>query len=118
MPPEVMIANPKYDTSIDEFSFGILTIHVLCGEWPHPQCSQIRLEAGGKMIPVTEAERRQVFLQAIGNDHPLMDLILKCINNDPKRRVHTTEIVQKLAKVVSPFPRCLASQFERYYIIE
>ena len=23
MPPEVMVANPKYDTSVDEFSYGI-----------------------------------------------------------------------------------------------
>lgn len=25
MPPEVMVASPKYDTSIEEFSFGIMT---------------------------------------------------------------------------------------------
>ena len=31
MPPEVMIANPKYNTSIDVFSYGILMIHVLSG---------------------------------------------------------------------------------------
>ena len=37
MPPEVMVANPKYDTSIDEFSYGILMIHILCGNWPDPQ---------------------------------------------------------------------------------
>ena len=28
MPPEVMVANPKYDTSVDEFSYGIMMIHI------------------------------------------------------------------------------------------
>ena len=37
MPPEVMIANPKYDTSVDEFSYGILMIHMFSGKWPEPQ---------------------------------------------------------------------------------
>lgn len=103
MPPEVMVANPKYDTSIDEFSFGILMIHILSGNWPEPQCSQIRVK-GSQMIPITEAERRQCFLQVIGNDHPLMKLILKCINNNPKQRSHVTEISQRLSKLVSKLP--------------
>ena len=55
MPPEVMKANPNYNTSIDIFSYGILMIHVLSGQWPEPQIEQIRNEPG-KMVPVTEAE--------------------------------------------------------------
>ena len=104
MPPEVMVANPNYDTSVDEFSYGVLMIHVLSGQWPEPDCSQIRMEAG-KMIPVSEAERRQAFLQVIGNDHPLMELILKCIDNDPKQRTHAINIVEQLSEIVSQFPR-------------
>ena len=100
MPPEVMIANPKYDTSIDVFSYGILMIHVLSGRWPEPQEGQIRNESG-RMIPVTEAERRDIFLQAIGNDHPLMDLIQLCIKNDPKHRPDSREIVQQAKMMIS-----------------
>ena len=37
MPPEVMVANPKYDTSVDEFSYGIMMIHMFSGRWPEPQ---------------------------------------------------------------------------------
>lgn len=104
MPPEVMVANPKYDTSIDEFSFGILMIHILSGKWPEPQCSQIRIK-GNQMTPVTEAERRQCFLQVIGKDHPLMKLILKCIDNNPKQRSHATEISCRLSQLASKSPR-------------
>ena len=100
MPPEVMVANPKYDTSVDEFSYGIMMIHIFSGQWPEPQVGQIRAEAGGRMIPVSEAERREVFLRAIGNDHPLMDLILKCIDNYAQARAHASEIVERLAEMV------------------
>ena len=100
MPPEVMVANPKYDTSVDIFSYGILMIHVFSGRWPDPEVGQIRNEPDGSMTAVSEAERCEVFLRAIGNDHPLMDLIRKCIKNDPKCRPHTTEIVDQLAKLV------------------
>jgi serine/threonine protein kinase len=98
MPPEVMVANPVYDTTVDEFSFGILMIHIFSGKWPEPQCSPIRIE-GGKMIPVSEAGRRDVFLQIIGYSHPLMELILKCVNNDPQQRVHVDVILKMLETV-------------------
>ena len=103
MPPEVMVANPKYDTSVDEFSYGILMIHVLSGQWPEPQCSQIRMEAG-QMIPVSEAGRREYYLNDIGRGHPLMDLILKCISNDPSSRAKANEIVKTMADMVLRFP--------------
>ena len=97
MPPEVMKANPNYTTSIDVFSYGILMIHVLSEQWPEPQIEQIRNEPG-KLVPITEAERRDVSLQAIGRDHCLMGLILKCIDNYPQARAHASEIVKHLAK--------------------
>ena len=117
MPPEVMIANPKYDTSVDEFSYGILMIHMFSGRWPEPQVGPIRTEPG-RLIPVTEAERREVFLRAIGNDHLLMDLILKCIDNHPQTRVHTSEIVERLADMVLQFPASFANRLEMLRDIE
>ena len=81
MPPEVMVAKPKYNTSVDVFSFGIMMVHLLSGKWPEPQIGPIRTEAG-RLIPVSEAERREEFLQIIGNEHPLMELIHGCIHND------------------------------------
>ena len=111
MPPEVMIANPKYDTSIDEFSYGILMIHMFSGRWPEPQVGQTRIEKE-QLVSVTEAERREVFLRATGNDHPLMDLILKCISNDPRRRAHASEIVERITAIVLQFPASFANRLE------
>ncbi len=112
MPPEVMIANPKYDTSVDEFSYGIMMIHVFSGQWPEPQVGPIRTESDGKLIPVTEVERREIFLQTIGNDHPLMDLIQKCIQNHPNSRARASEIVEQLAEMVSQFPALYSNRLE------
>ena len=112
MPPEVMIANPKYNTSVDEFSYGILMIHTFSGRWPEPQIGPNRTEPDGRLIPITEAERRELFLRAIGNDHPLMDLILKCIHNHPPSRAHANEIVERLAEMVLQFPASFANRLE------
>ena len=117
MPPEVMIANPIYDTSVDKFSYGILMIHMFSGRWPEPQVGPIRTEPG-RLIPVSEAERREVFLRAIGNDHPLMDLILKCIDNHPQTRAHASEIVERLADMVLQFPASFANRLEMLRQIE
>ena len=95
MPPEALVAKPKYDRSIDVFSFGVMIIHVFSGEWPEPQVEPIRMESD-RMIPVSEAERRDVFLTAIGDKHPMMNLIRQCVNNNPKRRPNTSEIVPQL----------------------
>ena len=111
MPPEVMVANPKYDTSVDTFSYGILMIHMFSGRWPEPQVGPTRTEPG-RLIPVAEAERREVFLRAIGNDHLLMDLILKCIDNHPQTRAQASEIVKQLAEMVLQFPASFANRLE------
>ena len=117
MPPEVMIANPKYDTSIDEFSYGILMIHMFSGRWPEPQVGQTRIE-NEQLVPVTEAERREVFLRAIGNDHPLMDLVLRCINNDPRHRAHASEIMERMMAILLQFPASFTNRLEMLRQIE
>ena len=118
MPPEVMTANPKYDSSVDRFSYGILMIHVLSGRWPEPQVGPTQI-VNDKLIPVSEAERRNVFLQVIDNDHHLlMDLILKCIDNHPQARAHSSEIVKRLIGVVLQFPSSFDNQLEMLRHIE
>ena len=44
MPPEVMNANPEYDTSVDVFSYGNVMIHMFSGRWPEPQVGPIKTE--------------------------------------------------------------------------
>ena len=117
MPPEVMVANPKYNTSVDVFSYGILMIHTLSGQMPIPHVESVRTE-GDRLIPVSEAERRESFLEAIGKDHPLMDLILKCIHNNPGMRTNTSEMVGQLADLVEQNPTQFTNQLDMIEYID
>ena len=110
MPPEVMAANPKYDTSVDVFSYGVMMIHTLSGQWPEPQIGPSRTKKG-RIIPVSEVERREMFLKVIEKDR-LMDLIHKCINNDPQHRPHTKEIARRIGEIASQFPATFANKLE------
>ena len=118
MPPEAMVGNPEYNTSIDEFSYGILMIHILSGMWPEPQIGPIEITEDGVLVAVTEAKRRSNFLEFIGNDHPLMHLILTCINNNPKSRPCADKIAEQLAEKVSQFPVSFENQLDMLKRIE
>ena len=114
MPPEVMVADPHYDTSVDVFSFGIMMIHTFTAEWPLPSIGQTRIDPANPngLIPVTEAERREEFLQKIPPDHPLMDLITCCLSNNAQRRPRAAEIVGRMVGVVLEHPPSFENRVE------
>ena len=120
MPPEAIRANPRYDARMDEFSYGILMIHVLCGRWPLPVCEAARPDPVNpdQLIPVSEADRREEYLQDIGNTHPLMGLILRCVSNNPVRRARAAEVIQRMADMVHQFPPSFADRVEMLQRIE
>ena len=114
MPPEVMIANPQYNTSLDVFSYGVMMVHVFTAEWPAPKVGSIRVDPSNphQLIPVSEAERREEFLRKIGQDHPLMDLIISCLKNNPQLRVPATEIAGRTNDLVLRFPPYLQNRID------
>ena len=117
IPPEVMTANPSYDVSIDEFSYGILMIHIFCGEWPEPKIhvTQLHKASNGKETPpiITEHDHR-----VIDSNHPFNDLILRCIDDEPKRRAHMSEIIEQTAMMASQFPASFTDRLEMLRQIE
>ena len=101
MPPEAQTADPEYDATTDVFSYGILMIHMLCGEPPEPQSAPNKIE-NDTLVAVPEAERRKKFLTIIGESHPLMVLIRKCIFYVKKSRPTAKDIESQLAHLSSP----------------
>ena len=94
MPPEALTAKPKYTSKIDIYSYGVLIIHTLCGRWPFPEdVFRPDPQNPDTMVPISEVERREEYLQEIGNDDPLMELIHQCLSNMPARRPETHEVV-------------------------
>lgn len=105
--------------SSDIFSCGVMMIHIFSGKWPEPQVEQQQSKKKSrKAIPVTEVKRREHFLQAIGKDHPMMELICKCIDDDPQQRPSATEVLGKTSEMVAKFPpRIPADPFDMAKIL-
>ena len=81
MPPEALEEGAHYNCKLDVFSF------LFSGQWPlHTKSVKIDPQDPSRVIPQTEADRRQNNLNAIGRNHPLMNLILRCIQNNPDLR--------------------------------
>ena len=107
LPPEALFYDSRYETSIDMFSYGILMIFMFSGEFPaEVKPSTYTMIRKGNIYFRTEAERREKYLLAIGNDHPAMTLILQCITNDPQERPTATEITQQIKRICQYDGRC------------
>ena len=97
MPPEAMPARPKYTSKVDMFSFGVLVVHTLSGEWPTPSgVYAADPRDPGRMIPVTEFQRRRESIDRICEGHPLLGLIEQCLSNVASRRPDVAVVVRQL----------------------
>ena len=101
MPPEALQDNPHYDTSIDTFSFGVLTIHVLSGQWPIPvHGNVVNPKDPDKLIALTEFECRMQYVKEVGSSHPLMPLVKRCLHNNPVHRPTAPDIAETVMEVM------------------
>lgn len=113
MPPESLTANPVYDTRLDSFSFGVLMIHIFCGEWPvASEYLQADPKNPGQLYPLTEVERRHKYLRLLGNSHPLLDLIKKCLSNVPSKRPSSATILHELSTAAALHPPSFSNHIE------
>ena len=105
MPPEAMLARPKYTSKVDIFSFGVLVVHILSGEWPMPSegYAEDPNDPNGVVL-VTEFERRRESIDRIGEGHPLLGLIEQCLSNVASRRPDAAEVVGQLQAEHVPVP--------------
>ena len=97
MPPEALEDKAQYDTSLDVFSYGGITLYTINGEWPKPT-------APTKLDPVTrqvrgfsEIQRRQEHLDKMtGEAEVLRPLVEACLHNDPVKRPSIVELSEKI----------------------
>ena len=97
MPPEAMLARPKYTSKVDIFSFGVLVVHILSGEWPMPSeaFAEDSNDPNGVVL-VTEFDRRCESIDRISEGHPLLGLIEQCLSNVASRRPDAADVVRQL----------------------
>ena len=106
MPPGVESAD---DTSIDIFSFGIITIFTVSETFPFDPLPPTYFdEDSGQVRARTELERRSEYMQQVEQqlcacgqlhgDHPLIQLIQQCLQNNPSKRPGISEVLHLLEK--------------------
>lgn len=115
MPPEALAANPSYNTKIDSFSFGVLTIHLVSQQWPIPN-EATRVE-GGKLVPMSEATRRQPYLNLMGHDHCLLPIALQCLQNDSTLRPEIPKLVATLEMLQKKHPLPTTSYLDLLQVV-
>ena len=108
MPPEALEDRPgdeqdeseegtksKYDASIDIFSFGVVSIFMLCQSFP---CKLLapNYREGGRLLGRTELERREHYMRMIygqlRENHPLLQIIEGCLDF-PENRPTIREVL-------------------------
>ena len=113
MPPEALRERPSYDAKLDCFSVGVMILHVLCGRWPYPsEPTRVHPRKRNKVIGLTEAERREEYFQQVIGDHPLVELIRGCLDNDPPQRPDAVRILGRLRQVISQSPPSCGNKME------
>ena len=117
MPPEALtVVEAPYGTSLDSFSFGVTTLAVLTGHQPDRSLgtSAVERKVDGVTQVIPECERRAIDLQRLEAGHPLRQLILRCLDNDPERRPQVSEILQELDEYIGWLTRQNESEQQRH----
>ena len=107
MPPETLEANPVYGTAVDVFSFAGIALHVFAEEWPTPSGLKKRDPFTKRLLALTEAERRQEYLDKIPeNAAVLKGLFERCLDDDPDERPP----IQEVSEIIELLKVCGCSQ--------
>lgn len=102
MPPEANHPIPQYNTALDMFSFGHLTLFIILQEFPgnllpytYPDTSNPE-----RLIARTEVERRKKYVDQcvtkLGNKSPVTYILSRCLNDVPEKRPTAAQILDML----------------------
>ena len=104
MPPEALHDPPRYNESLDVFSFGNIIISTLTHEWPNPgppnQCQ------GDQIIGLSELQRRERYIAVFTAQEKQLFLptVSQCLENRPDKRPSSMKLVQELKSIESSVP--------------
>ena len=99
MPPEALHEGLSYDVGIDCFSFGVLIIHVLGGQWPNPSPPTRIIPVTSALEAVSEYDRREKYIQGmLPKNHPLLMLGRNCLANVSRMRPQMEDVLKELEK--------------------
>ncbi len=100
MPPEALVGEPSYDTSLDMFSFGILIVHTVTGDWPSAHLSSTVTDSQGRLVARSEVQRRASHFSKMEDSDTLKYLAETCLRNDPTARPTAKDISEELRSLL------------------
>ena len=111
MPLEACSDVPSYDETLDCFSYGVLILHILTGEWPVP--SEKISDEGHQVVMMNDIDRRRQFIEMIDENHPLIGLVYNCLDHK-SRRPSAKSILKKVEEVQK---QCCKPQVDRMTLL-
>ena len=106
MPPETVQEEvaTRYNTAIDIFSFGVVSLFTLTQNFPNDLKPPTYLDPlSQRIVGRSEIERREHYIEpmqtAFGGTHPLVKMILDCLEFAPEHRPSAVEVLKRLEKV-------------------
>ena len=99
------VEKAKYNTTIDIFSLGVVTLFALCQTFPYPLLGPSYMDEKGLLKARSEVERRERYLQKVyrelGKTHPLVQMVEQCLHYDSTRRPTLSQILAYLDRAQS-----------------
>ena len=105
MPPEALMENPKYDESLDIFSFGHLALYVINQVFPEVFEVTITPLVLRDYEETLQILKRRKAIDEMGRDHCLHDVVTKCLQDNPQKRPTTLTLSEMLNHLCMKHPR-------------
>ena len=112
MPPETVQEEgaTRYNTSIDIFSFGVVSLFTLTQTFPKDLKPHIFVDSTTRrLVARSEIERREHYIQsmqeALGETHLLVKSTLDCMEYNPEDRPSAAEVLRRLEEVGRSVPQ-------------
>ena len=104
MAPEALHDPPRYNESLDVFSFGNVVISTLTHEWPNP--GPPNLLQGDQIVGLSELQRRERYVAMFTAQEKQLFLptVRQCLENRPDKRPSSVMLVRELRHIESSLP--------------
>ena len=104
MSPEALHDPPRYNETLDVFSFGNIIVSTLTHEWPNPgPPNQFH---GDQLIALNELQRRERYIVMFTAQEKQLFLptVRQCLENRPDKRPSSAVLVRELRRIESSVP--------------
>ena len=104
MPPEAKSETPSYNTALDVFSFGVLTLFIAIQTFPELPMQFIDIPRDVRKRGEEELYVRRKWIARMSEGSPLHHIVLDCLQDSPSKRpfvkvlkTHLQELYKKLS---------------------